>query len=60
MQTNSKIKITVVGVGYVGLVTAICFAHKGYEVTCLDINEEKIKRLNGVIKCMRKDGDNNV
>ncbi len=46
MQTNSKVKITVVGVGYVGLVTAICFAHKGYKVTCLDINEEKIKRLN--------------
>ncbi len=37
--------ITVLGAGYVGLVTATCFADLGNRVICLDINEEKIKRL---------------
>ncbi|NGX50243.1 MAG: UDP-glucose 6-dehydrogenase [Chlamydiae bacterium] len=38
-------KIFVVGVGYVGLVTATCFAEMGHEVTCLDIDREKINKL---------------
>lgn len=37
--------ITVLGAGYVGLVTATCFADLGNRVICLDINEEKIQRL---------------
>lgn len=39
-------KIVVAGTGYVGLVTAVCLAEKGHNVTCLDIVEEKIKMLN--------------
>ncbi len=37
--------ITVVGVGYVGLVTGVCLADLGNRVVCLDINEEKVERL---------------
>lgn len=38
-------KIAVVGTGYVGLVTGTCFAETGNHVTCIDINEEKVKQL---------------
>jgi UDPglucose 6-dehydrogenase len=39
-------KITVVGTGYVGLVSGACFAETGINVTCVDIDEEKINMLN--------------
>jgi UDPglucose 6-dehydrogenase len=39
-------RIAVVGTGYVGLVSGTCFANSGNTVTCLDINAEKIARLN--------------
>ena len=42
-------KILVAGTGYVGLVTAVCLAEKGHDVTCFDVVEEKINMLkNGV------------
>ena len=37
--------ITVVGTGYVGLVTGTCFANAGNDVTCLDVDTSKIERL---------------
>ena len=42
--------ITIVGTGYVGLVTGSCFAEFGHSVTCVDTDGEKIDRLrNGII-----------
>jgi UDPglucose 6-dehydrogenase len=38
-------KITVVGTGYVGLVSGTCFAETGNNVTCVDIDESKVKKL---------------
>ncbi len=40
-------KIAVVGTGYVGLVTGTCFAETGNTVTCIDIDERKVKTLTG-------------
>jgi UDPglucose 6-dehydrogenase len=39
-------KITVIGTGYVGLVSGTCFAEAGHEVVCVDVNEDKIAKLN--------------
>ena len=43
-------KITIVGSGYVGLVTGACFSEVGINVTCVDIDRNKIDKLNeGII-----------
>lgn len=38
-------KIAVAGTGYVGLVAGVCFAEVGHQVTCVDIDENKVKTM---------------
>lgn len=38
-------KIAIAGTGYVGLVTAACLASKGFPVTCVDVDAEKVARM---------------
>src|ERR1700730_3854694 len=40
-----QMKLTVIGTGYVGLVTGVCFADVGNDVLCIDIDELKVQRL---------------
>src|SRR5947209_18968400 len=42
-------KISVVGAGYVGLVTGTCLADQGHEVTCIDLTIERTEKINAGI-----------
>ena len=49
-ETETFMRIGVIGTGYVGLVTGTCFAETGNQVICVDINEEKVESMrNGKI-----------
>jgi UDPglucose 6-dehydrogenase/GDP-mannose 6-dehydrogenase len=39
-------KISIIGTGYVGLVSGVCLAEKGHDVTCVDIDQSKVDRIN--------------
>ncbi|MCY3411083.1 MAG: UDP-glucose/GDP-mannose dehydrogenase family protein [Candidatus Heimdallarchaeota archaeon] len=52
----SKKRIGVIGTGYVGLVTGACFADIGYEVTCLDIVEDKVNKINSGVPPIFENG----
>jgi UDPglucose 6-dehydrogenase len=38
--------VSVIGTGYVGLVTGVCLAEKGHKVTCVDVDADKVARIN--------------
>jgi len=42
-------KVSVMGTGYVGLVSGVCLAEKGHDVVCVDIDETKIEKINNGI-----------
>ena len=44
-RKEDKVNISIIGAGYVGLVTSVCLAHIGHQVICVDNAAEKIKRL---------------
>lgn len=44
-RMKNNMNIAVAGTGYVGLVSGVCFAEKGHNVTCVDVNEKKIKLM---------------
>ena len=44
-QKGESVKISVIGTGYVGLVTGACLADMGNDVICVDNNPEKLKKL---------------
>ncbi|WP_340371765.1 UDP-glucose/GDP-mannose dehydrogenase family protein [Peribacillus sp. FSL E2-0218] len=49
-------KIAVAGTGYVGLVTGVCLAENGYNVSCVDIDNEKVELMNSGISPIYEPG----
>ena len=45
MYKMKQYKIVVAGTGYVGLVAGVCFAEKGHNVLCVDVDENKVKLM---------------
>jgi UDPglucose 6-dehydrogenase len=48
--------ITIVGTGYVGLVTGACFSEWGHDVLCVDNDESKVKQLKALKMPIYEDG----
>jgi UDPglucose 6-dehydrogenase/GDP-mannose 6-dehydrogenase len=42
-------RVSIIGTGYVGLVTGVCLADKGHHVVCVDVDEEKVYKINKAI-----------
>ena len=38
-------RVSIIGAGYVGLVTGVCLADKGHQVVCVDVDHAKVERL---------------
>lgn len=53
-------KISVIGTGYVGLVSGVCLAEKGHEVVCVDVDEDKVQKINNSISPIHEEGLNDL
>ena len=49
-------KLVVAGTGYVGLLAGVCFAEKGHDVTCVDVDENKVKLMESGISPIYEEG----
>ena len=49
-------KIAVAGTGYVGLVAGVCFAEKGHDVTCVDVDEKKVRMMESGVSPIYEEG----
>jgi UDPglucose 6-dehydrogenase len=49
-------RVSVIGAGYVGLVTSVCLAEKGHQVICVDVDQAKIVKINQGIPPIHEQG----
>jgi UDPglucose 6-dehydrogenase len=49
-------KISIIGTGYVGLVTGACFAKLGHTIVCVDIDPEKVHKINTSVSPIYEEG----
>ena len=49
-------RIAVAGTGYVGLVAGVCFAEKGHDVICVDVDEKKVKMMESGVSPIYEEG----
>ena len=49
-------RVAVIGSGYVGLVTGACLAEVGHDVACVDVDEEKVRRINEGVPVLHERG----
>lgn len=49
-------KVSIAGTGYVGLVSGVCLAELGHEVVCVDIDKDKVEKINSAIPPIYEDG----
>lgn len=49
-------RVTVIGSGYVGLVTGVCLAHSGHDVVCVDVDPDKVALLSSGVSTIYEPG----
>lgn len=53
-------EVSIIGTGYVGLVSGVCLAEKGHHVTCVDMDDEKVKKINQGVSPIYEKGLSNL
>lgn len=56
IQKERRMRISVIGAGYVGLITGVCLAKLGNEVTLIEIDAQKVKALNERVPPIHEEG----